>query len=112
MIRKRNDSDGYRRGAVGIDDDKAGRLTKQNRTDPWTVEPASVEYVRGDGVRRRDTTKTAGQRYTNNESGLRDKPADDQSGGVDNRDIWSDVSKNSDDVSGTGGTGPVKYGVD
>jgi hypothetical protein len=111
MIRKRNDSDGYRRGAMGIDDDKAGRFTKQNRTDPWTVTPASVERVRGDGARRSDKLTEAGSgAYTSNERILRNKPTGAGTG--DSHDIWSDVSKNSDDASETGGTGPVRFGVD
>ena len=114
MIRKRNDSDGYRRGAVGIDDDKAGRFTKQNRTDPWTVRPNSEEFsARGDGVRKVDTVKRG--KGIDDDLGvgiLRNKPASDQSGGVGTKDIYSDVEKNSDDASRTGGTGPIKYGVD
>jgi hypothetical protein len=103
MIRKRNDSDGYRRGAMGIDDDKAGRFTKQNRTDPWTVTPASVERVRGDGVRRSDKLTEAGSgAYTSNDRILRNKMPDEDpeqgtEGRATGRDIWSDVEGQSSD---------------
>ena len=110
-IRKRNDSDGYRRGAVGIDDDKGGRFTKENRTDPWTVEPRGVSYVPGDGVRRKDTVKPgAGIDGDEGVGILRNKPEGAGTGGT--RDIYSDVDRNSDNASETGGTGPIRYGTD
>jgi hypothetical protein len=92
-IRKRDDSV---KPGKGIDGSLGENFTSRSQ-DPWTVRPASVDYVRGDGVKRRDSVKSAGQRYTDNESGLRNKPADDQSGGAGNRDIWSDVEGQSSD---------------
>jgi hypothetical protein len=116
-IRKRNDADGYRRGAVGIDDDKGGRFTKENRTDPWTVRPASVDYVPG-SVSRKDTVKP-GKGITDDigVADLRNKmPDGDPEQGTRSRgggkDIFDNVNANSDDVSPTRGTGPIKYGVD
>jgi hypothetical protein len=117
MTKPRKGYDGWRdgKGQVGIDSNKDANFGKMRKgSDPWEVRPASsVDGARGDGVRRKDTVKSG--RGIDDDIGvgiLRNKPADDQSGGAGNRDIWSDVSKNSDDVSGTGGTGPVKYGVD
>jgi len=118
MIRKRNDSDGFRRGAMGIDDDKAGRFTKQNRSDPWTVEPQSVSSVPG-SIRRKDTVKS-GQGIDGDEGVgiLRQKQPDGGMGSnarnQGGRDIYDDVDRNSDDVrkNGADGTGPIKYGVD
>jgi hypothetical protein len=96
---------------MGIDGTEGENFAKRG-TDSWTVQPASVDYVRGDGKVRRDTVKSAGQNYTNNESGLRNKPASDQSGGVGTKEIYDNVCENSDSASKTGGTGPIKYGVD
>ena len=120
MIRKRNDSDGYRRGAVGIDDDKAGNFTKANRSDPWTVEPRSAtEGARGDGVKRVDNVKPG--RGVDDDIGvgvLRNKEPDGpgrtntsrDSGGGDAHDLFDNVERNSN--AGRDKTGPVKFGVD
>jgi hypothetical protein len=96
---------------MGIDKTEGESFTKQNRTDPRTVEPRSAaDRAAGDGIRRVDNVKSAGQRYTDNESGLRNKPQGAGTG--DTHDIWSDVERNSDKASKTGGPGPIKYGVD
>jgi hypothetical protein len=63
------------RPGMGIDTTEGESFTKRG-TDPWTVQPRGVDYVPGDGVKRRDTVKSSGQRYTDNESGLRDTGTD------------------------------------
>jgi hypothetical protein len=86
---------------MGIDGTEGESFTRRG-TDPWTVQPRGVDYVPGDGVKRRDTVKSAGQRYTDNESGLRNKMPDEDpmqgtEGRATGRDIWSDVEGQSSD---------------
>jgi hypothetical protein len=76
---------------MGIDGTEGESFTKRG-TDPWTVEPASVEYVRGEGVRRKDSVKSAGQNYTSNESGLRNRlPDEDPEQGTRSRRVGTDI---------------------
>ena len=63
---------------------------------PWDSNPKGNRVPYGAG------------KYTDNESGLRNKPPSDQTGGVGSRDVLDDVERNS----GTGKPGPIKYGVD
>ena len=102
MTKARTGRDGWRdgKGQVGIDGNKDADFGKMRRgNDPWTVEPQGVSYVPGDGVRRKDTVKSAGQRYTNNESGLRDTGTDPEN--YSEIDIFDRVESQSDR------TGPV-----
>jgi hypothetical protein len=104
MTKARTGRDGWRegKGQVGIDGNKDagfGKMRKGN--DPWTVAPRSAtEGARGDGIRRVDTVKSAGQRYTNNESGLRDTGTDPEN--YSKIDILDIVESQSDKP------GPVK----
>ena len=45
---------------MGVDGTEGENFAKRG-TDPWTVQPRGVDYVPGDGVKRRDTVKSAGQ---------------------------------------------------
>jgi hypothetical protein len=90
---------------VGIDGIEGESFTKR-RTDPWDSSPDG-NFI----------SRTGGAKYTNNESGLRNKlPSGDPEQGNRSRgggkDVWDNVNANSDDVSPTRGTGPIKYGVD
>ena len=93
-IRKRDDSV---KPGKGVDGSEGENFTKQNRTDPWNRNP------RGNFISR------DGGRYTNNESGLRNKPQGAGTG--DTHDIFDNVERNSDEASKTGGLGSIKYGV-
>ena len=89
----------------GIDKTEGENFTKR-RTDPWDSSPDG-NFI----------SPTGGAKYTNNESGLRNKlPDEDPQEGNTRRgggkDIWSDVERNSGDVSESGGTGPIRYGTD
>jgi hypothetical protein len=97
MTKARTGRDGWRdgKGQVGIDSNKDASFGKMRKgSDPWEVRPASVDYVRGDGVARRDTVKSAGQRYTDNESGLRDTGTDPEN--YSKVDIFDMVESQSD----------------
>jgi hypothetical protein len=85
-------------GGMGTDGREGENFSRDHACDPWNP-PA----IGGGKINSRGHGK-----YTNDESGLRNKPADDQSGGVGNKDIADLVEKNQLD----GRTGPVKYGID
>jgi hypothetical protein len=46
---------------MGIDGDKGGRLTRENRTDPWTVQPSGGS----EKSYSRNSKKAAGDRWVN-----------------------------------------------
>ena len=94
----------------GIDKTEGENFTRKSQ-DPWTQQSRGVDYVPGDGVKRSDRLDLRGRgAYVNEDKILRNKP--EGSGTGDKHDIWSDVERNSNDVSETGGTGPVRFGVD
>jgi hypothetical protein len=94
-IRRRNDSV---KPGCGIDGDLGSNYTKQHRTDPWDSNP------KGNDVGARGAGK-----YEDKEvSFLRNRPADDQTGGAGSKDILDNVERNS----GTGKPGAIRYGID
>jgi hypothetical protein len=80
-IRKRNDSV---KPGCGIDGTEGESFTRQ-RTDPWDSNPKGNRVPYGAG------------KYTDNESGLRNKPPSDQTGGAVSYDIWDSVEGQSGD---------------
>jgi hypothetical protein len=122
MTKARTGRDGWRdgKGQIGIDGNKDADFGKMRRgNDPWSVEPRSAtEGAPGDGVRRVDRVTAAGRgAYVNEDRILRNKlPDEDPQQGTTRRgggkDIFDNVERNSGDVSESGGTGPIRYGVD
>jgi hypothetical protein len=102
---------------MGIDGTEGESFTRRSQ-DPWTQQSRGVEYVPGDGVRRKDTVKSG--QGIDDDIGvgiLRNKmPDGDPEQGNRSRgggkDVWDNVNANSDDVSPTRGPGPVRFGVD
>lgn len=90
-VRKRNDADGWKRGAMGIDGNLGSNFTKRGG-DPWDSNP------KGNFVSK----KGAGA-YEGSDSGLTNKLPDEDpdqglytlAGGA--RDIWSEVEGQSSD---------------
>ena len=101
MKRIRNDSV---KPGRGIDGTEGENYTKQHRVDPWDSNPKGNRVPYGAG------------KYTDNESGLRNKAPGSGTGGTGEslqggtHDILDNIEKNSN--SGTDRTGPIKYGVD
>ena len=96
MTKPRKGYDGWRdgKGQIGIDGNKDAGFSRRG-TNSWTVRPnSSVEGAKGDGVRRVDTVKSDGQRYTSNESGLRDTGTDPEN--YSEIDIFDRVESQSD----------------
>ena len=91
-IRRRDDSV---KPGCGIDGTEGETFTRQ-RTDPWDSNPKGNRIPYGAG------------KYTDNESGLRNKPPSDQTGGAGSKDILDNVQRNS----GTGKPGAIRYGID
>jgi hypothetical protein len=94
---KRRHDDSIKPGC-GIDGTEGENFTKVGRVNPSDSNPKD-DYLSPQG---------AGKYQNPDASFLRNKPADDQSGGVGTRDILDNVERNS----GTGKPGPIKYGVD
>jgi hypothetical protein len=92
FARKRDDSI---KPGCGIDGTKGENFTKEHVSSPWSP-PATGDKI-----------MPSGGRYTNNESGLRNKQPDDVSN-TPARDILDNVERNS----GNGAPGPIVYGVD
>jgi hypothetical protein len=92
FARKRDDSV---KDGCGIDGTRGQDFTKKHASSPWSPPATGDKIMPGGG------------RYTNNESGLRNKKPDDVSN-TPARDIFDNVEKNS----GNGAPGPIKYGVD
>jgi hypothetical protein len=92
---------------MGIDGTEGESFTRGSQ-DPWTQESNYKEKPNYPG------------KYSDNDKILRNKEPDGpgrtttsrKSGGGDARDIYDNVDRNSDDVSKTGGTGPIRFGVD
>ena len=96
MTKPRKGTDGWRdgKGQIGIDGNKDAGFSRRG-TDPWDSNP------RGNFISR------DGGRYTNNESGLRNKAPDESVNS--SHDIFDNVERNS---GGSDRTGAIKYGVD
>jgi hypothetical protein len=92
-IRRRNDSV---KPGKGIDGTLGEDYSRKHAVDPWDSNPKGNRVPYGAG------------KYTNNESGLRNKPPSDPTGGAETKDIFDNVNRNSD----IGKPGPIKYGVD
>jgi hypothetical protein len=80
-IRRRDDSV---KPGCGIDGTEGESFTRQ-RTDPWDSNPKGNRVPYGAG------------KYTDNESGLRNKLPSDPTGGAVSRDIFDDVEGQSSD---------------
>jgi hypothetical protein len=94
MIRKRRDSDGYKRGALGISGTEDDNFSREHAVSPWS--PPKI----GDGK----VNPSGHGKYTDDESGLRNRLPADPTGGEVSRDIWSEV----EGQSGDGGNRAVK----
>ena len=92
-VRRRSDNV---KPGKGIDGSLGETYSRDHAVDPWDSNPKGNRVPYGAG------------KYTDNESGLRNKPADDQSGGAGSRDILDNVERNS----GTGKPGAIRYGID
>jgi hypothetical protein len=73
-IRKRNDADGYRRGAMGIDGNK-GASFLDNSQDPWTQQSVHEErsYSRNTGKSGDKFTELDSQDLLRNKSEFSDR---------------------------------------
>jgi hypothetical protein len=113
MSPPRKGRDGWRegKGQIGIDGNKDSSFGR-GRNNEWTVEPRSAtEGARGDGIRRVDTVKSAGQNYTSNESGLRNKlPDEDPDQGTRSRRVGTDIFDAVESQSSDSGNRIVRSG--
>ena len=81
---------------MGIDGRGGETIPGTTRFRPWDSNPKGNRVPYGAG------------KYTDNKSGLRNKPPSDPTGGAETKDIFDNVNRNSD----IGKPGPIKYGVD
>jgi hypothetical protein len=108
-IRKRNDAQGYRRGAIGIDMDKDGKFTKTGLTAPDSM---TYTYENGpersyDPLAKRrpgDAGAEVGMDQTLGRRNVRDTQWR-----WETRDIWSDVNEN--DGPRDGASAAIRAGV-
>jgi hypothetical protein len=105
-IRKRNDAQGYRRGAMGIDGDKGGDYSKRYNQNSWDVTPSGAATERSYSR----NSKRGQDQWT--EVGATEQPlrnVEDFGTRAKTREIWSDVNEN--DGPRGGASAAIRAGV-
>jgi hypothetical protein len=110
MKRVRNDADGYRRGARGIDMDKGGRFTKSGVTSHLGQDATVADFPER-APYSRNAKLSVGDQWTERATEQPLRQVEDFQFRAKTRDIWGSAIEGNGEVNG-GFSGPIKYGTD